>query len=66
MPSTVRAAAVGFTLCLVGALTACRADGGLVLNQLVEARTLTADIRTAFLKAYDKSSEAVMAETDEY
>src|SRR5205814_2018657 len=66
MHFTLRTAAVGLTLCCAVASAACRAGGALVLNELVEARGLTADIRVDFLKANDKSGEAVMADTDQH
>ena len=44
----------------------CQGEHGLVLTQLSDARAAAADIRVDFLKAVDKSSEAVMADTDEH
>jgi hypothetical protein len=61
-----RVVALGVALCFGVAAVACRAGGALVLNELVEARSLTAEIRADFLKANDKSGEAVMADTDEH
>jgi hypothetical protein len=66
MSLTFRVAAAGFALSLGIAGAACRAGGVLVLNELVEARSLTGEIRADFLKANDKSGEAVMADTDEH
>src|SRR5262245_41377141 len=66
MTVSPRSKVFGAALCAAAWLGAgCRVDRGLALSQMVEARTLVGDIRADFLMAVDRSSQAVMAETDE-
>ncbi|MDP9151789.1 MAG: hypothetical protein M3O36_17845 [Myxococcota bacterium] len=51
-------------LCAV-ALAACRGEPASLLNELAEARRVSADLRLQFSQASDASNRAVMADTDE-
>ena len=52
-------------LVLAGAAGGCGVDVNTLLEQLSEARQLTADMLVTFIKAADASNRAVMADTDE-
>jgi hypothetical protein len=54
---------IAFTMVLVGATAGC--DVNSALEQVSEARRLSADLLVQFTKAADMSNRAVMADTDE-
>src|SRR5262245_28757108 len=65
-PDSTACVAMATILTLTGVTSlSCDSGRGLVINEIVEARGLAADIHNGFMKAVDKSSQAVMAESDE-
>ncbi len=64
-PSIVRFAQLCVIVALTGSASACSGGAGTVLEQVLEARRLTADMMVQFTKAADVGNLAVMADTEE-